>query len=180
MFNIASNRPPIYDEEAVQPMRDELVAVGVKELRAPEEVDKALLTNDNKTSLLIINSVCGCAAGAARPGVSLALQNKIIPDNLYTVFAGQDRDAVDRVRELITGEAPSSPSVALFKNGKKIYFMPRYKIEGSDAQQIATELMSVFEELCSGAGPSVPEEHFKNVQHARMCGSKIPFFTEKN
>lgn len=180
MFNIASKRPPIYDEESVQPMRDELVAVGFNELRTPEEVEQVLLAEDDKTALVMINSVCGCAAAAARPGVSLALQNGIIPDKIFTVFAGQDRDAVDSVRGLMPDEAASSPSVALFKNGKKIYFMPRYQIEGSDAQMIADNLIKVFNEKCTGVGPSVSPEHFQNVQHAKMCGSKIPLYSEKN
>jgi len=129
MLNIIS-RPPMYDPEAVQHMRDELVAVGFTELLTPEEVDKAINVKDDKTVLVMVNSVCGCAAGSARPGVSLALQNNKIPDKLYTVFAGMERDAVDRARQYVAGFPPSSPSVALFKNGSLIYFMPRYEIEG--------------------------------------------------
>ncbi|MFN3694343.1 MAG: BrxA/BrxB family bacilliredoxin, partial [Ignavibacterium sp.] len=100
MFNIVS-KPPMYDQQAVQPMRDELVAVGFTELLTPEDVNKAINVKDDKTVLVMINSVCGCAAGSARPGVSLALQNDIIPDKLYTGFAGQERDAVDRIRQYI-------------------------------------------------------------------------------
>jgi putative YphP/YqiW family bacilliredoxin len=175
MFNIVS-RPPIYDQDAVQPMRDELVAVGFTELLTPDEVEKAINVNDDKTVLVMINSVCGCAAGSARPGVSLALQNKIIPDKLYTVFAGQERDAVDKVRSYITNYPPSSPSVALFKNGKLIYFMQRFDIEGYNAQHIASELVDAFEKHCSAQGPSITPEQFAQVQHAKMCGSKIPLF----
>src|SRR4030067_2623906 len=109
MFNIIS-RSPMYDQDAVQPMRDELIAVGFKELLTVKDVDEALLVNDNKTTLVMINSVCGCAAGSARPGVSLALQHKTIPDKLYTGFAGQDRDAVDKIRELVGNLPASSPS----------------------------------------------------------------------
>ena len=101
-----------YDEDAIKPLREELNLAGFKNLTTSNEVEKAVNTEDNKTTLIVINSVCGCAAGSARPGVSLALQNKIIPDNLYTVFAGQDIEAVDKVRSYITTFAASSPSMA--------------------------------------------------------------------
>jgi putative YphP/YqiW family bacilliredoxin len=175
MFNILS-RAPMYDQNSVQPMRDELKAVGFKELLTKEDVDNELIVNDDKTVLVMINSVCGCAAGSARPGVSLALQNGKIPDRLTTVFAGQERDAVDQVRGMITEFPPSSPSIALFKNGKPIYFMQRYDIEGRSADQIAEELKSAFEEHCSAQGPSVSPEHFAQVVHAKQCGSKIPLY----
>ncbi|OGU92931.1 MAG: hypothetical protein A2330_00990 [Ignavibacteria bacterium RIFOXYB2_FULL_36_7] len=175
MLNIIS-RPPMYDPEAVQHMRDELVAVGFTELLTPEEVDKAINVKDDKTVLVMVNSVCGCAAGSARPGVSLALQNNKIPDKLYTVFAGMERDAVDRARQYVAGFPPSSPSVALFKNGSLIYFMPRYEIEGRSHQEIAAALSEVFNELCSNQGPSISPENFAQVIHAKMCGSKIPLF----
>ena len=175
MFNTTS-RQPMYDQDAVQHMRDELVAVGFTELLTVQHVEESLLTNDDKTALVMINSVCGCAAGSARPGVSLALQNNIIPDKLYTVFAGQERDAVDRVRQLIPNYPPSSPCAALFKNGKLIYFMPRLEIEGRGPEQIANDLKDVFSELCANQGPSVSPEHFANVMHAKSCGSKIPLY----
>lgn len=168
-------RPPMYDEEAVQPMRDELTAVGFTELRTPEDVEKTVKVNDDKTVLVFVNSVCGCAAGGARPGVSLALQNKVIPDKITTVFAGQDRDAVDLVRGYIPAP-PSSPSMAIFKNGEPVYFMPRYEIEGYSFEQISAKLVDAFEKFCSAQGPSVSPEHFAEVQHAKMCGSKIPMY----
>ena len=177
MFNITS-RAPIYDPNAVQPMRDELIAVGFEELLTPEDVEKSLNVNDDKTILVMINSVCGCAAGSARPGVSLALQNKIIPDKFYTVFAGQDKEAVDKVRSLITEYPPSSPSVALYKNGKLIYFMQRLDIEGNSHEQIAKELTDNFNEYCTAEGPSISPENFEKVMHAKQCGSKIPLFKE--
>jgi putative YphP/YqiW family bacilliredoxin len=164
----------MYDQDAVQPMRDELTAVGIKELLTADDVENTIIVNDDKTKLVIINSVCGCAAGSARPGVSLALQNDTIPDNLYTVFAGQEREAVDKVRSYITEYPPSSPSVALFKNGKVIYFMQRRDIEGYDADHIANELRKVFNEHCSTKGPSISPEDFAAVINAKMCGSKIP------
>lgn len=175
MFNIVS-RPPIYDQDAVQPMRDELIAVGFKELLTPKDVDENINVNDDKTVLVMINSVCGCAAGSARPGVSLALQHKIIPDKLVTGFAGQERDAVDRIRQYISDYPPSSPSVALFKNGKLLYFMQRYDIEGRSAEDIAEELISAFDEHCTKEGPSISPENFAKVLHAKACGSKIPKF----
>lgn len=176
MFNIIS-RPPLYDQDAVQPMRDELVAVGFEELLTPVDVDKAVKENQDKTVLIMINSVCGCAAGSARPGVSLALQNSVIPDKLYTGFAGQEREAVDKIRQYI-GEnyPPSSPSMALFKNGTLIYLMPRYEIEGRVAEEIAADLKDVFEEHCSAEGPSVTPEQYSEIVYAKQCGSKIPLF----
>ena len=175
MLNIIS-RPPMYDQDAVQPMRDELLAVGVKELLTAQEVDDALLVKDDKISLVMINSVCGCAAGSARPGVSLALQNDKIPDNLYSVFAGQEREAVDRVRYYIKGFPPSSPCVALFRNGELIYFMQRMDIEGNDAEYIADNLKEIFNDACSNLGPSVPAEDYAKIMYAKQCGSKIPLF----
>lgn len=175
MFNITS-RPPMYDQDAVQPMRDELIAVGFTELLTPEQVDEAINVKDDKTILVMINSVCGCAAGSARPGVSLALQNDIIPDKLYTGFAGQERDAVDRIRQYIKGFPPSSPSVALFKNGELLYFMRRMDIEGYSAEQIADTLTKVFNKYCSAKGPSITPEKLEQIQYAKQCGSKIPLF----
>ena len=173
MFNVQS-RPPMYDQDAVQPMRDELVAVGFKELLTPQEVDNAIKVKDDKTVLVMINSVCGCAAGSARPGVSLALQNEKIPDKLFTVFAGQEREAVDKLRQYIPGFPPSSQCVALFRNGELIYFMQRYDIEGNSAEYIANVLKEVFVDACSNQGPSISQEDFAKVMYAKQCGSKIP------
>lgn len=175
MFNIMS-RPPLYDQGSVQPFRDELLAVGFEELLTPEQVDSAIKVNDDKTVLVMINSVCGCAAGSARPGVSLALQNDIIPDKLYTVFAGQEREAVERLRSYISNFPPSSPSIAMFRNGELVYFMQRYDIEGNSAETIAADLKSAFKELCSAKGPSVTPEQFEQIEYAKRCGSKIPLF----
>src|SRR5210317_1046110 len=106
MFKIAS-QTPMYDQNAVQPMRDALVAVGFSELLTVKDVEEAIDVENNKTALVVINSVCGCAAGSARPGISLALQNEIIPDKLYTGFAGQERDAVNRIRLQLDSYPPS-------------------------------------------------------------------------
>lgn len=169
-------RPPLYDQESVQHMRDELVAVGFEEAGTPEEVDAAILNNPGKSVFVVINSVCGCAAGSARPGVSLALQHSIIPDKYYTVFAGQERDAIDRLRSYIKGFPPSSPSAAIFKDGELLYFMPRLDIEGRTAAEISQDLMVAFEKFCSAKGPSIPADQFEKVLYAKMCGSKIPLY----
>jgi putative YphP/YqiW family bacilliredoxin len=166
----------MYDQEAVQPMRDELAAVGFKELLTPKSVDEVILVKDDKIKFVMINSVCGCAAGSARPGISLALQNKVIPDELYTVFAGQERDAVERLRNYIPGFPPSSPCAAMFRNGELIYFMQRYDIEGYDADYIAGTLTEVFNDACTKQGPSISPEDFAQILYAKQCGSKIPLF----
>ena len=175
MFKIASQNP-MYDQNAVQPMRDALIAVGLSELLSAKDVEEAIDVEDNKTALVIINSVCGCAAGSARPGISLALQNEIIPDKLYTGFAGQERDAVERIRLQLDGFPPSSPSIALFKDGKVLHFMQRHQIEGRTAAEIANDWKEIFNQHCSNKGPSISPENFAEVNHAVACGSRIPLF----
>ena len=175
MFDI-NPRSPMYDQDAIQPMRDELIAVGFEELLTAEDVDNAIKNNNGKTVFVMINSVCGCAAGSARPGVSLALQNDVIPDKLYTGFAGQERDAVERLRQHIKGFPPSSPSIALFKNGELVHFVPRLNIEGYSAEQIAENLKNVFNENCTTKGPFITAEQFSELMYAKQCGSKIPLF----
>ncbi|KAF0151611.1 MAG: hypothetical protein FD143_1744 [Ignavibacteria bacterium] len=174
MFNI-NQKAPIYDPAAVQPMRDELTYVGFQEAATPQLVEDFLGTKNDETVLIVLNSVCGCSAGSARPGVSEALQNSVIPDKLVTLFAGQDRNAVDYFREKYLPEAaPSSPFIALFKNGTALHLMPRYKIEGRYAEEIAGELIQVFNNLCKNSGPSISKEKYDKLVHAKMCGSKIP------
>lgn len=174
MFQI-NQRGPIYDPVAVQPMRDELLYVGFTEMLTSSEVHENLDRDDDKTVLVFINSVCGCAAGSARPGVSLALQNNIIPDYLTTVFAGQDRDAVDEFREkYLPGIAPSSPFIAMFKGGNPVYVMQRLDIEGKSPEIVANELVEAFNENCSKEGPSISKEDFDKLQYYKACGSKIP------
>jgi len=175
MFKMAS-QTPMYDQNAVQPMRDALIAVGLSELLSAKDVEEAIDVEDNKTALVIINSVCGCAAGSARPGISLALQNEIIPDKLYTGFAGQERDAVERIRLQLDGFPPSSPSIALFKDGKVLHFMQRHQIEGRTAEEIANDWKEIFNQHCSNKGPSISPENYAEVNHAVACGSKIPLF----
>ncbi len=174
MFQI-NQRGPIYDPAVVQPMRDELIYVGFKEMLTPEEVHRNLDNEDDKTTLVFINSVCGCAAGSARPGVSMALQNKLIPDNLTTVFAGQDRDAVDEFREkYLPGTAPSSPFIAMFNSNKLVFVMQRHNIEGKTPEMVADELIEAFNQNCTHEGPSITQEAYSNLLHIKACGSKIP------
>jgi len=167
--------PPTYDPEMVKPMEQELNNVGVTSLRTVEDVDKAIL-NTPGTSLVVINSVCGCAAGNCRPGVTAALQNDKIPDNLFTVFAGLDMEAVQRVRELMTGVQPSSPNVALFQDGKLLGILERRHIERMSAVDIANALTKVFNDYCTRKGPSVSPEVFEQNEHVQSCGSTIPLY----
>jgi putative YphP/YqiW family bacilliredoxin len=132
----------------VQPMRDELTQAGFQELRTPADVD-AFMAEKNGTAVLVINSVCGCAAGKARPGVRLALRQSQPPNRLATVFAGQDVAATARARGYFAEVPPSSPSVALFKDGELVYFMPRHRIEGRDAESVAADLRVAFNEHCA-------------------------------
>ena len=175
MFNIQSGSP-MYDQNAVQPMRNALIAVGFSELLNAKDVEDAIDVEDNNTALVFINYVCGCAAGSARPGISLALQNEIIPDKLYTGFAGQEKDAVDRIRLQLDGFPPSSPGIALFKDGKVLHFMQRHQIEGRTKEEIANDWKEIFNQHCSNKGPSISPENFAEVNHAVSCGSKIPLF----
>jgi putative YphP/YqiW family bacilliredoxin len=138
----------MYPEQLVAPMRNDLTSVGFTEFKTPEEVEDSL-NNQKGTTLLVINSVCGCAAGAARPGVKWALQhtNKK-PSQLATVFAGVDKEAVAKAREFTLPYPPSSPSIALFKDGELVHFVERHHIEGRNAQMIGEHLLEVFEEYC--------------------------------
>lgn len=138
----------MYPEHLVAPMRQDLTSAGFHELKSSEEVVNEL-SNATGTSLVVINSVCGCAAGAARPGVKLALtRSEKKPERLVTVFAGVDQEAVAKVREFTLPYPPSSPSIALFKNGELVHFVQRQHIEGRSAELIATHLQGVFEEMC--------------------------------
>lgn len=136
-----------YPEMMVAPMREDLVRVGFTELRTPEDVD-AVLGTEKRATLVAVNSVCGCAAAMMRPAVWMSLQSDKKPEVLTTVFAGQDMEATDRTREYITGYPPSSPSVALFKDGELVYFMERHKIEGRHPEEIAADLRAAYEEHC--------------------------------
>ena len=163
----------LYDRNAVQPMVQELEAVGVRSLHTPEDVD-ATLGSGSGTALVVVNSVCGCAAGNARPGVALSLQHATIPDQLSTVFAGVDRAATDRARSFMAGVAPSSPCIALFKDGSLVHMMERRHIEGSTAEQVAASLKSAYDRFCERKGPSISAEEFEKLEYARTCGRSVP------
>ena len=138
----------MYDERFVTPMRQELTRLGFSELRTAEDVDKTL--QDAKgTALVVVNSVCGCSARMARPAVRIALENPIKPDSLATVFAGQDAEATDRARSYFTGYAPSSPSISLMKDGKLVFMLERFQIEGRPAEEIAHDLVNAFNRYCA-------------------------------
>ena len=140
----------MYPEMMVIPMREELVRAGIKETLTAEDVDAALAQPG--TTLLVVNSICGCAAGKMRPGVRLALANSAnLPDHKITVFAGQDREATERARSYFDGNPPTSPAIAILRDGKLVYLMQRFVIEQSTAQQIAGELVRAFEEFCAKA-----------------------------
>jgi len=137
-----------YPEIMIKPMREDLTRLGVEELRTAEAVDDAVKKSDG-TLMVVVNSICGCAAGKARPGIAMALQNEVKPDKVATVFAGADIEATERARSYFTGYGPSSPSIGILKDGKLVYMLERYQIEGRDASQIAGELTKAFEEYCS-------------------------------
>jgi putative YphP/YqiW family bacilliredoxin len=136
-----------YPEMLVAPMRADLTRHGVEELRTAADVDAAV-TGTPGTLMIVVNSVCGCAAGKARPGVGLALQHATKPARVATVFAGADIDATDRARSYFTGVRPSSPSVGLLKNGELVYVLQRHEIENRSAQEIASALTSAFDRFC--------------------------------
>src|SRR6202008_1941608 len=137
----------MYPEIMVIPMREELTRVGIQEARTTEEVDAAI--SQPGTTMVVVNSICGCAAGKMRPGVRLALQNAVKPDRSITVFAGQDREATERARSYFEGQPPTSPAVAILRDGKLVYLMQRFVIESNPAQAIAQELARAFNEQCA-------------------------------
>ncbi|WP_111307847.1 BrxA/BrxB family bacilliredoxin [Confluentibacter sediminis] len=136
----------MYPAELVKPMREDLTKVGFEELHTPEAVDAALAKEG--TTLIVVNSVCGCAAANARPGARMSLQNAKRPDHIVTVFAGVDFDAVTRARELMVPFPPSSPSMALFKDGELVHMLERHHIEGRPAELIADNLIDAYNEYC--------------------------------
>jgi putative YphP/YqiW family bacilliredoxin len=136
----------MYPEIMCVPMREELTRLGVEELKTADAVDQALTAAG--TALVVVNSICGCAAGRMRPAVRLALQNGAKPDKAFSVFAGQDKEATDRARSYFTGYPPSSPSIAVFRDGQLVYFMQRRDIESREAPAIAADLKAAFDRFC--------------------------------
>jgi len=154
-----------YPEALVQPMRAELTRLGVDELQTADAVDAAFAEAEDQTMLLVVNSVCGCAAGMARPAIALARQHTVQPDRYVTVFAGQDLEATTRAREYLAGIPPSSPFMALFKNGDVAYVIERRHIEGRNAHAIASDLVGAFDKFCgtdasAEDGPESPQMEF--------------------
>jgi len=139
-----------YPEIMIKPMREELTRLGVEELKTASQVDETL-QNSPGTVMVVVNSICGCAAGRARPGIALALQNDTRPNKVVTVFAGADIEATDKARSYFTGYPPSSPSIGLLKDGQLVFMMERRQIEGRDAYQIAEELKQAFNQHCASA-----------------------------
>lgn len=137
-----------YPESFIGPMREELTRLGVQELRTPAEVD-ALLAQKSKTVMVVVNSMCGCAAGKARPGIARALEHPVVPDVVATVFAGGDIEATDRARGYFTGYRPSSPSIAILRDGQLLYMMERHQIENQTADAIARQLTQAFDAHCA-------------------------------
>ena len=131
----------------IQQMRDEVTRLGAQELKSAADVDAAL-PNTKGTTLVVVNSTCGCAAGASRPALAEALQNSVVPDKLVTVFAGQDKEATTRAREYFTDQPPSSPSFAIMRDGKFVHMIHRYQIEGHTADQVAATLAQAFDRFC--------------------------------
>ena len=139
---------PMYPEIMVIPMREELTRLGVQELRTPEEVDQTL-KNQPGTAMVIVNSICGCAAGRMRPAVRMALQNGARPDRMYSVFAGQEKEATERARGYFTGYPPSSPSIGILRDGQLVYMLERRNIESREAPAIAADLKAAFDKFCA-------------------------------
>jgi putative YphP/YqiW family bacilliredoxin len=138
----------MYDEMIVAPMRQELTRLGVQETRTAAEVDQ-VLGEKKGTVLLVVNSVCGCAAGMARPAVAMALENGNLPDKMITVFAGNDREATQRAREYLVGYRPSSPAIALFRDGQVVKMWERWQIEGRQAHDLAADVAAAFDQYCA-------------------------------
>jgi putative YphP/YqiW family bacilliredoxin len=144
-----------YPESFIGPMREELTRLGVKELRTSSDVD-ALLGQRSSTVMIVVNSMCGCAAGKARPGVALALRHANKPDVVATVFAGGDIEATERARSYFTGYPPSSPSMAILRDGRLLYMMERRQIENQSAEAIARHLTAAFDRFCAAPVPPAP------------------------
>lgn len=141
----------MYPDEIVQPMREELTRLGIQETRTPQEVD-AVLGEKTGTALVVVNSVCGCAAGNARPAIAMAVNNSNLPDKMITVFAGNDQEATAKARSYFAGYRPSSPSIALMRGGEVVKMWERHNIQGREATEIADEMMAAFDQYCVKQG----------------------------
>ena len=146
-----------YPEMMIRPMREDLTRLGIEETRTPEQVDQAL-TQSKGTVMVVVNSICGCAAGKARPGVALALQHDVRPDRAITVFAGADIEATEKARGYFTGYRPSSPQIAILRDGEVVYMMERHQVEGQTATQIAQALTEAFDRFCSPVNAATAQQ----------------------
>ncbi len=166
---------PTYDPAAVQYMRDELTAVGFEEVVTPEAIERVLNVQDNQYTLLVVNSVCGCAAGGVRPGVAYALQHTVIPDRLVTAFAGMDKLAVEHLRQKYLDRfMPSSPTISLFRNGELLFHMQRKDLVDKGAEEIGDILRQLFDHFCTRSGPSIPPEIYDQLEFTIVCSSHLP------
>ena len=167
---------PTYDPAAVAPLRDELITVGFRELLRPEDVESTFGQSD-KTIFLVVNSVCGCSAGSSRPGVCASLQHTKIPDDLVTVFAGQEKSSLNLIREKYLSQfQPSSPFIALFKGSELLFALERFDIQSLDAEEVSAMCVKAFDEHCTKEGPSIATEDYEKLDHTIICGSNIKSF----
>jgi putative YphP/YqiW family bacilliredoxin len=158
-----NNDNPTYPQEVAQPFRDELTGIGFSQMITPEDVDAALDKKDDKTVLVMLNSVCGCAARSARPGTILSMLNAVAPDSYTTVFAGMEKQAVNHFRDkYLPGLTPSSPNIALFKNGEVVFILQRYQIEGRNAIEISKDLTTAYDNFCGKNNSAQEKENVKN------------------
>lgn len=161
--SLMNDTSPSYPAQVAQPFREELTAVNFKELFMPADVDAALNRQDDKIILVVLNSVCGCAARSARPGTILSMLNGIVPDEFVTLFAGMEKEAVAHFREkYLPGLTPSSPNIALFKNGQLLHSLQRYQVEGKTARDIAKELVVLFDKICTKKNLPQEIDNLKN------------------
>jgi len=161
--SLMTNSAPTYAAEVAQPFRDELTEINFKEMLTASDVDAALNKQDDKVILVVLNSVCGCAARGARPGAIFSLLNDVVPDEYYTVFAGMEKEAVDHFRtKYLLGLTPSSPNIALFKNGELVHIHQRHQIEGKGAGQIAQELAEAYDKVST---KKYSEEELNNLKN---------------
>ncbi len=175
MDNFDVRYEPTYDPASVQYMRDELTAVGFSELLTLDDVDNALAVEDDRLTLLVVNSVCGCAAGCARPGIALALQHNVIPDRMITAFAGMEKRVVEYLRQrYLTNFVPSSPVIALFRNGRIEFIMERKDIVHKTPEEVSDIITAQFDRLCKRPGPSIDPEQYNSLDFTIVCSSTLP------
>lgn len=162
--SLLGNNGPSYSEAIAGPYREELVRAGFTQMLTPADVDAALNRNDGKIILVVLNSVCGCSARVGRPGAILSLFNHTVPDELYTLFAGMEKDAVAHFRlQYLNGITPSSPNILIFKNGKMVHMLHRYQIEKSGAGDIADELINVYNTICTKQNSNIRIDELRRL-----------------